>query len=150
MSSYLKRSRKKLLWHFQFSICDHWYLQLTLYFLHSPGNTCLSASMTLFSSTAAHPQNLLYITAPSRQTPLGLGTDSCFLSPNPETSMVMVTCPPSKVTFNSQGFNLQVLAHLFWLCRRVPAMFQHLSFQQWSLESQQGVYLPKDKGTRLF
>lgn len=96
----LIRSRKKTPY-FQFSMCDHWHLQLILYFLCSPENMSLPASLTLktlFSSLGhsspcppRHSSSQMH--SPLKCIPLSLRMDSCFPLPNPQTSRGIVTCP---------------------------------------------------------
>lgn len=84
---------------------------------------CLYFLLWDITSTAAHALDLLHLTAPPQLAPLSLGTDSCFPSPNPETSMGIVTCPPSKDIFNGQGLNLQDTYPPVLAIHQSPTMF---------------------------
>ena len=106
-----KRSRKKTPWHFQFSVCDHWHLQIILYFLCSPGNMYLLASLNL---KTLFPSSRYYIH--SSHAPTSQLLPNLFLWAWEWTPAFCFPIQrllwelwhvPSKDVFSIQGFNLQ-------------------------------------------
>lgn len=106
-----KRSRKKTPWHFQFSVCDHWHLQLILYFLCSPGNMYLLASLNL---KTLFPSSRHYIHSSHAPTSQLLPNSllwawewtPAFCFPI-QRLLWELWHAPSKDVFSIQGFNLK-------------------------------------------
>ena len=123
-----KSSRKKTPWHFQLSVCDHWCLQIILYYLCSPGNLYFLASLNL---KTLFPYSRHYIHSSHAPTSQLLSNSFLWMDENGSLLSVFQSrdfyrnCDMFllKMLSVSKASICRVLVPLFWLFSRVPAIF---------------------------